>query len=981
MDSLLSISSSKGVSEVSDAGPVEVLSSRHIKPESTSIPTTTRFFDAKEVLHALQNRPSLETLSASLKWLSKPGNFRIKAPGPLSTEIIASIVNDVVPHFWPILREKNHSKERRWLLYTLTSVSGLGALLARLKLVLRKNPSPVGSPKKDDINDPIQVLEVLDALQQGDTFLTTVWADIQQFVQNPTQRTILWKELVSILASGRLLSVAAEALNSLDSEGKQFSWLGEGSVFTKWLGENINTLARNSKQHGMEALNSAALMLGKALSLGYRDGLIATAFHGMLSGDITRHEMELGLHNRLNSVDQTRAVSGIILQLNHKFTSSKKVLHHRLISGSSALIKDLCGEKPHLKEFLLNWLICDSGGCVGTDLGLRRAVITAISTFEGYAQKSIRKLLVQFGDKIHIQHVPIIVQEVCSQNLLLLAGRIFRLDRNQLHEIARSSIFINAISNRLAASVERARFLGMVTGMSVSELVDSADKRMKFSVDTINSADTDWYMALTGIQDSVGSLKDLEIISHDEESVLSIKTTTTSRETRHKQPVSSLTPVTSKIIAIEEIESSDEDDIPHYQKPDSDASDSDEDPTLINRNKPTPPVYIRDLITYLKDTENHDRHTLAMSHASSLIRRKSSYGTEVKDYIEDLASLLCGLKDEYDIGEWQKQRIAAMVAIILAEPIKMGKWFADMSFSGDYSIAQRASMLTAVTLAARELAGYAEEDTELTNTPHISDYKNFPSKQLPPKYEKLYLNATDPLKSAAYNLETKILAPLAASAADRLTGPSILKTRTFSSRLAVESRKKPITNKLATLLTDHFFFPLTNRWRIYTLTHGTDPKGSSSSSSSNIFSTPLLQTHLLKTLSLLLAAAGPGTISLPTLTTEFWSILLSRPILAAAREALPVLEAVLFGLLTLLEVNGAGVEGEDVSKRRLAEECGEALVETRAWVGVVMEGTVGGRAASKEEERVGMLAAAVLIRVEEVVERYQRLLIGALAGV
>ena len=974
MDSLLKVSSSKGASEVGDAGPVEILSSRYVKPETTSTPTITRFSDAKEVLHAIQNRPSLETLSASLKWLSKPENFRIKTPGPLSTEIIGSLVNDIVPHFWPILRDKNHSKERKWLLYALTSVSGLGAVLARLKLVLGKHSTLVGGQKNYNVNDSTQILEVLDTLQEGDTFLTTIWADIHQFVQNSTQRTILWKELVSILASGRLLSLVAEALHPLESERKLFSWLGEGSVFTKWLGENINTLALNSKQHGVEALNSAALMLSKALSLGYRDDLVATAFHGMLHGDITKHEVELGLHNRLNSVDQTRALSGIISQLNHKFTSSKKILHQQLVSGSSALIKDLCGGKSHLKEFLLNWLSCNSGGCVGIDLGLRRAVLAAISTFEGYAQKSIQQLLVQFGDKIHIQHAPIIVQEVCSQNLLLLVGRVFRLDQNQLREIARSSIFINAVSNRLAASAERARFLGMVVGMSVSELVDSTDKRMKFSMDTINSADTDWYMALTGIQDGVGNLKDLGIISY-EELVLFPKLIATSLEIRHKQAISSLTAVTSKIVAIEEIESSDEDDIPHHQKPDSDASDSDEDPTLINRNKPTPPVYIRDLITYLRDTEDHDRHILAMSHASNLIRRKSSYGTEVKDHIESLASLLCGLKDEYDAKEWQKQRIAAMVAIILAEPTMMGKWFADMAFSGDYSIAQRASMLTSLTLAARELAGYTEEDAELINVPHVSNSNNFPSKQLPPKYAKLYQNATDPLKSAAYHLETKILAPLAASAADRLTGPSILKTRTFSSRLAVESRKKPITNKLATLLTDHFFFPLTNRWRIYTLTHGTDPKGS------NIFSTPFLQTHFFKTLSLLLAAAGPGTVSLPALTTEFWSILLSRPILAAAREALPVLEAVLFGLLTLLEVNGAGIEGEDVSKRRLAEECGEALVETRAWVGLVMEGMVGGKAAGKEEERVGMLAAAVLIRVEEVVERYQRLLIGALAGV
>ncbi len=99
------------------------------------------------------------------------------------------------------------------------------------------------------------------------------------------------------------------------------------------------------------------------------------------------------------------------------------------------------------------------------------------------------------------------------------------------------------------------------------------------------------------------------------------------------------------------------------------------------------------------------------------------------------------------------------------------------------------------------------------------------------------------------------------------------------------------------------------------------------------------------------------------MTAEFWDFLLSlRP---RATDPL-VLEALLFALLTLLDVNEGG-------HRRLAEEQAKELLETQGWVGDVLERVGGG---SEEGDRIRMLAAGVLVRTREVVERYQRLLMG-----
>lgn len=83
-----------------------------------------------------------------------------------------------------------------------------------------------------------------------------------------------------------------------------------------------------------------------------------------------------------------------------------------------------------------------------------------------------------------------------------------------------------------------------------------------------------------------------------------------------------------------------------------------------------------------------------------------------------------------------------------------------------------------------------------------------------------------------------------------------------------------------------------------------------------------------------------------------------------------VMEGLLFGFMTILELN------ED--KRRLVEAHGRQILETQEWV----EGVFGrvGAGGSEEDERVRMLAASVLVRIREVVEKYQALLMGDLAS-
>ena len=173
----------------------------------------------------------------------------------------------------------------------------------------------------------------------------------------------------------------------------------------------------------------------------------------------------------------------------------------------------------------------------------------------------------------------------------MLAGYALRADETYLMHLSRSSVYLNAVSNRLAASSQRARFLGMVVGTAFSELVDPKDKRMKFGADEMNSSDGQWYRSLTSVKDSIGSIKDLKSTSTPStmSSTQLSKSVTSNKAVRPKEPVQS----TSKVLSIEEIDDSSEseaEDLPMYEKPDSDPDDEDEDPTIVQRNRPTAPV-------------------------------------------------------------------------------------------------------------------------------------------------------------------------------------------------------------------------------------------------------------------------------------------------------------------------------------------------------------------------------------------------------
>lgn len=758
------------------------------------------------------------------------------------------------------------------------------------------------------------------------------------------------------------------------------------------------------------------------------DILLRTVAGGLLQHLAENGEASDGFFDNLHQSEQARFFRAIVDLLSNDYVGDSQEPSVRVVSGAAGVIHRMVGKTPERRSFLADWVtnVTSSPAGFRHGVGIRRAVIAVLAQDSVALTDVLEKTLGQFGDQWNVRHMADSAQEALAQVVLLSAGYVHRKSPRKLATILRGSVWLNAMSNRMRSSESRTRILGMVVGEALSGLVDKPETRLDFKMEETSSDEARWLKGLVGISDSIGPYKDM---LRPKQGPSDVTRTSEPKRTESKQakPAARSQPSTARPIVEElsdgEGESSDAAADPKpYAKPLHDPEDSDDDPTLVRRDRPKPPVYIRDLIAYLRDTENYDKQKLALTHAPVLIRRKATFGSEVSSHAEELAGLLVGVQDKFDMEGFHDMRQQAMLALLVGLPAQMGPWFAKTFFDGDYSLGQRASILVVLGLAARELAGF--------DVSPYRDQASFPSQLLPKRVEKLYLDdasaresqlSSNPLLLAANSpyigpskkpgaalkalpanaidhmaadLASSFLAPVAAAAADELAGPNALKLATASSRVASRQQGAGVTtrkaspkpkagvvtraNTTASLLATSFFFPLASRLPFLssagTMSFSIDRSADSTSSA-------LLLPLLIKTLALTLHAAGPASAPgghLREMTRALWGFVLTLRGRAVAEEGGrggPLLRAMIVSLATLLEVNEAASSG----LRRLCEEHPRDVVETAEWLSVVMEGLADG-GGEGESPNTRALVAAVLLKLRGMLEEFRLLLVGDLIG-
>jgi len=120
---------------------------------------------------------------------------------------------------------------------------------------------------------------------------------------------------------------------------------------------------------------------------------------------------------------------------------------------------------------------------------------------------------------------------------------------------------------------------------------------------------------------------------------------------------------------------------------------------------------------------------------------------------------------------------------------------------------------------------------------------------------------------------------------------------------------------------------------------------------------PILLSTFTRTVGIILYASAPSALDLRQMTREFWDFLLS---LRSVSNDPSVTESILFGLLVILEIT---------DPRPAAENFPKQVVETQSWTSEIFPRLDDGGKSK-------MLAGAVLLKVQEIITKHERLLWG-----
>jgi telomere length regulation protein len=950
----------------------------------------------EDALQLLRSEPDTDSLLSTLKRVSTVDGFKdtfdIRRPSPLAAQIVNTIVSSIIPNFWSALEKQ----DRRLITTCISNVAGLNSVIAKIQLLISQSKSSKAQDYAQALED---LFSVANDLFQGENLASTVRTGLQESTTEKTKRDLAWKECSNLLGSGKVSNVLAEAEDVLRSGGSKLSKssMANSHEYAIWLGSNIAQILITESETPEEVQAHVAVLLSRALSLGQPTPLMKSLHTKLVqnSDDNEQRGLErfvavlgsLQTFSKRRYLDYTlRWLSGI-----EPSASGQNVMQSnpaKEVAAIASLLQSIARHDIVLQQQITAVLADPALVSSLSFLAIRASVATLVAVAPDDLDDFVEKGLKTFGDQMFVRHSPILQQESLAQTLLISAGYLHRRSPMALLMSVRSSGHMQGVSNRLDASNSRARWLGMVVGTALSSLVDKEGSKLSFGTEDMQTLEAKRFMDLVNINDKASTLDDFSklMADTDQRRRAKIHKPVPPRQIMPKidgkptyGPVRPPTKVQTEVEGdkVAEISDSDSDDggLTPYAKPDSDAEDSDEDATLVNRDKSRAPVYVRDLMAMLRDSEKHDRFTLGLKHAAPLIRRKANFGREVTDHAEELARILCSLQDPFDTENFEELRLQALIAVVMSDPSAIAPWLSRQVFAGEFSIAQRCTMLTALGLSGRELAGLKEQDNLNPTLPDSS----FPSKKLPPHLHALYSpqsstknnSSIKRLDAAHTSLENALLRPMALSAADAHTSHlNAVKVRSFSSRMAVQrTKRKPAPNKLAQIFPEAFFCPLINRFQQDVVAYG---------SASLWTTTPFLLVTLLKTLALLFHAAGPATLNLLSLSGEFWDLLLSLRVRAVGH--ISVLEALLFGILTVLEANADNPQG-------VAQGLGKQLEETQQWADMVFERTgQSGRMGmvqqegQGEEAKVRSLAAAVLVKTGEVMEAQRKILMGDMMG-
>ena len=404
---------------------VRVLPSSGTRPDATgrqdeqhtAAALKTRFFmqsthikSLEHVYEILGSRPQQAELFAVFQWLLpspfKRSNFDIRCQTPQASQIIHKLVNDVLPDYWPGICQSSGAMSDK-VAQALRSIGGISAIINRLKVLINwKDGSDLNNKNLAERSKLVEsTLSILDLILCPNGCMVDIWAHLSSSLLNTSQRWLLWKELVAMLANGRVLSIASEAdcmVSRTSQTVEKSSWLSDGSKYCFWLGENLTLMLEHTSSPAAiypEVRKEWLYMFERALTLAHV-GKINSAPSDETRIDVVADRIIEPILDQI-FYKGAKLETAFFEYIKPASLSYKKIIVHSLlriylrdhlskddsdeknpksIGSVASLIRSHVEIDNQIVEILLEWLSKD--GLV-QELAIRRAVFAALSEDEG----------------------------------------------------------------------------------------------------------------------------------------------------------------------------------------------------------------------------------------------------------------------------------------------------------------------------------------------------------------------------------------------------------------------------------------------------------------------------------------------------------------------------------------------------------------------------------------------------------------------
>ncbi|EMR11751.1 hypothetical protein PNEG_00183 [Pneumocystis murina B123] len=886
--------------------------------------------DIERILNTLSSQPSLQELLSVLEVI-----FRFQEKEEIvsceNAKIMNILTNEILPEYLPLILSKDITlsgeKMKKYLLGCLSSVSGIKAILLRIKKMTMENGNSFF------FQHIAELLEILQEIFCSEGRLILVWMRCHSGInENKSIKSFsshIWDEYVSLIAGGKLLGITSEGLLKLwkycEIDQRPVFWIADCSKYVEHFGNEI-VASINDSRFNEKMEKDFSVLTARLFSLGCTAQIIFSFFGNetithdyLLRLDkivkyFTFSQKTVYIHSLFSFFDKK------YFQNTENFFEKLDICHELFISEIemiSIIIKDILAMDNDIIDIVDNWFLNYNSK---TYIYTRRAIVNSYCSFTNGLETDdniLVRLCLKWSNKIFINYASVIEQEDLTQNFLLFSAFV---PRNILEKLSHSKAYLNGLTNRLSSSSERVRFLGMIVGESVTRKLFPNDEKkwLTFNVDNTLTPESNWWRNIINV-DNITNIKSLSLGSTNNDCNSSLGSGQDAiKEHEQIQPIQE----NDTVVAVD-------DEFVPYALPDSDDDDSDDDPAFTEKNKKiNAPVYIRELISMLKDNTSYPKLHMALKTSPNLIRRKANFGTELSKEAVTLARIISSMNDEFNMDKFIELKQESMTALVATCPELVASYFIEQYFTGDISIQQRYMILSALALGAREISGIDS-----------SKKKMFPSKVLVSKLHQQYVSPIDiivkemnmlSVKQNTSNL-TKI---------DSLNSINPLKVRRFSKRTEIMKNKQlPKKNPLAAIAGKCFIFPMIGYWWVYTKDAYND----------NFHYEPLLLSQFLKTIAIIFQASYPASLQHEILR-EIWefSFFLRNQIDLIIKNAL------LFLILTLLEIT---------DEKLLIQKYSYELIESRNWASVVLEN------ASEEETR--LLSSCIIFRITSLFESYK----------